>query len=216
MRRVCACVVSTEICIYFRLQGKIEVQGSPAEMARSGVDFAELIGENEIDESKRSHSQSRTSSTRSVRSISSTSLCSMAGEPFDEIEANDEPEQTVQMESSSKGIVKGSNTLNYFKAGAHWSVLGSLAILFVIVQLFASGADYWISYFTKQEEIRLFNAKENDLMSAVRDENSLHVAGLNDTTANHHMNDSPLLSTDMCLYIHGGLMLGLFILASIR
>lgn len=183
-------------------------------MARSGVDFAELIGENEIDENKRSRSQSRTSS---IRSMSSTSLCSMSGEPFDEVEADEELDQTTQMEKSSKGKVKGSNAANYFQAGAHWSVLGTLFVLFFIVQLFASAADYWVSYFTKQEELRLFFGKQNDSFATLLpDENGTSIEKLNDTISEQHVIDSPLLSTDTCLYIHGGLMLGLFTLAIIR
>lgn len=203
--RIVECVTLELIdSILFFSQGKIEVQGSPAEMARSGVDFAELIGENENEDNKqRSRTQSRTSS---MRSLSSTSLCSMGGEPVEEIEAEEEPEQVMQMEHSSKGKVKGSNALNYFQAGAHWSILGSLGVLFILVQLCASGADYWVSYFTKQEELRLFFS-ENVSTSA---------DDINITTSYHHAIDSPLLSTDMCLYIHGGLMLSLFILAIIR
>lgn len=205
-----------------QLQGIIEVQGSPAALARSGVDFAELIGENENDEKKGSRTHSRASSIRSmssaslIRSMSATSLCSIGGEPFDEIEAEVEPEQTIQMESSSKGKVKGSNGMNYFKAGAHWAVLAPLVVLFFIVQLCASGADYWVSYFTKQEELRIFFNNHSDSTAAIFDDNTTSMLALNDTNTDHHAIDSPWLSTETCIYVHGGLMLGLFILASIR
>lgn len=49
------------------------------------------------------------------------------------------------MEASSKGMVKGSIPGNYFSAGTHWSVLVILGITFIVVQLLASGADYWVS-----------------------------------------------------------------------
>lgn len=126
----------------------------------------------------------------------------MAGDPFDEVEVEEEPEQGMQMENSSKGKVKGSNAWNYFKAGAHWSILGSLGFLFLIVQLCASGADFWVSYFTRQEELRLFFGKNS--------------TASNDTTDSYEVLESPLLDTEMCLYVHGGLMLALFTLASIR
>lgn len=197
------------------LQGKIEVQGSPAELAHSGVDFAELIGENE---NRRSRPQSRTSSIRSmsIRSLSSTSLCSMGGESIEEIYGEEEPDQAMQMESSSKGKVKGSNALNYFNAAAHWSVLASLAILFILTQLFASGADYWVSYFTKQEESRLFYSKQDGASLKMFDENNVTISKLNETSSQDQASDAQWLSTDMCLYIHGGFMLGLWTLASIR
>lgn len=140
----------------------------------------------------------------------------MGGEPFDEIEAEEEPELATKMENSSKGKVKGSNGLNYFKAGAHWAVLAPLVVLFFIVQLCASGADYWVSYFTKQEELRIFFHNHSDSTTAIFDDNSTSIGALNDTSDDHHVIDSPWLSTETCLYVHGGLLLALFVLASIR
>lgn len=183
------------------MQGKIEVQGTPAELARSGFDFAELVGENdENDESRRPYSRQG-----SMRSFSSqTSLCSVLGEPFDAIELpiEAEPINTEHMEKSSKGQVKGNRTNNYFGAGAHWFVLFLLCLLFIITQFIASGADYWVSYFTKQEELRVFFEHHN----ASTDNNGTAYADI----------EPPWLSTDDCLYIHGGLMVALFILAAIR
>lgn len=140
----------------------------------------------------------------------------MGGEPFNEIEAELEPEQTMQMENSSKGKVKGSNGMNYFKAGAHWAVLAPLVVLFFIVQLCASSADYWVSYFTKQEELRLFFHNHSDSTATIFDDNSTSIDALDAPSGDHHAIDSPWLSTETCLYVHGGLMLALFILASIR
>lgn len=51
----------------------------------------------------------------------------------------------LQMEESSKGKVRGSVPLRYFLSGAHWFVLILLAILFPVVDIFASGSDYWLS-----------------------------------------------------------------------
>lgn len=59
---------------------------------------------------------------------------------------NDEEEvKGVEMEASSKGKVKGSLAGNYFKAGANWFWLFILGIAFVLTQVLASGADYWVS-----------------------------------------------------------------------
>lgn len=51
----------------------------------------------------------------------------------------------VQMEDSSIGKVKGSISINYFTAGANWFVLFLLLSAFVVAQLVASGADFWVS-----------------------------------------------------------------------
>ena len=49
------------------------------------------------------------------------------------------------MEESSKGKVKGSVTANYFRAGANWFGISLLLIFFIISQILASAADYWVS-----------------------------------------------------------------------
>lgn len=116
-------------------------------MARSGVDFAELIGTVDTPVIRKSFSfsrqQSQISQTLSIRSISTESLDSFSefqGET--EIEANPE---CAPMEASSKGKVKGSLILNYLNSGANWFVMFMLGMIFVSVQLLASGADYFVS-----------------------------------------------------------------------
>lgn len=58
---------------------------------------------------------------------------------------NVEKDKGVQMEESSRGKVKGSVSLGYFKAGAHWPMLLLLAGALIFVQMIASGLDYWVS-----------------------------------------------------------------------
>lgn len=133
-------------------QGKIEVQGSPADLAKSGVDFAQLVGtlekaENEENPDSRpvSRQVSRKSSVRSASTMSLVSSLDGSIIEDNNEEEDDVPYAGVQMEASSKGTVKGSVTLNYFKAGAHWSMLVTLTIAFLITQFLASAADYWVS-----------------------------------------------------------------------
>lgn len=128
------------------------MQGSPNDLAKSGVDFAELVGTIEKAENEESPDRpmsrqvSRKSSTRSLSSMSLNNS-SIDGSLFDENTENDEEDQDngVQMEASSKGKFKGSVATNYFTSGAHWSILVLLLISFVIVQLLASAADIWVS-----------------------------------------------------------------------
>lgn len=139
-----------ELLTIFISQGKIEVQGSPNDLAKSGVDFAQLVGtmdkpeNDENPERPMSRQVSRKSSTRSASSMSLSS--SLDGSIIEDADRDDEAQdEGLQMEASSKGKVKGSVPLNYFKAGAHWSFLFTLSISFLIVQFFASAADYWVS-----------------------------------------------------------------------
>lgn len=122
------------------------MQGSPRDLANSGVDFAKLVGINETDNdenpNKGFRKMSRQMSTFSASSISLNG--SADGSEFDD-EDDEGKTEGLQLEESSKGKVKGSIALNYFRAGSHWSILVVLGILFLVVQLLASAADYWVS-----------------------------------------------------------------------
>lgn len=99
-------------------------------MVNSGVDFAKLIGTEETNHEK-CHVKSRTGS--------------MSSEFNDDNEEDDGRTEGIEMEASSEGKVKGSVSLHYFRAGAHWSILVVVGILFLGVQILASAADYWVS-----------------------------------------------------------------------
>lgn len=58
---------------------------------------------------------------------------------------NEKSTEDFQMEASSKGQVAGSLAMKYFNSGAHWSILFILLFSFIITQVLASGADYWVS-----------------------------------------------------------------------
>lgn len=114
-------------------------------MAQSGVDFAKLVGMDEEpanDEHIGTGNRSRKSSVTSTSSEKSSKLDS---ENFIENVKEEQKDEGIQMEESSKGKVKGSVSASYFKAGAHWSVLCVLGFSFIFVQILASGADYWVS-----------------------------------------------------------------------
>lgn len=121
--------------------GRIEVQGSPLDLAQSGVDFAKLVGTEDQSENpeRDDATKSRKSSVSSIASNTSSSI----SDQMDTI--NDEKDDGLQMEASSKGKVKGSVSGSYFTAGAHWLILLILAFTFVFVQILASGSDYWVS-----------------------------------------------------------------------
>lgn len=125
------------------------MQGTPADLATSGVDFAELVAEDERfenDEKSESHliRQMSRISSRSIQTSNSVSVSST------DISADGslwENEQTngVGMEASSKGKIKGSIAINYFRAGANWFSLFVLGFAFFITQLLACAADYWVA-----------------------------------------------------------------------
>lgn len=68
---------------------------------------------------------------------------------YDEEGRNDDQgsEETLNnLETSSKGTVKGSLLKQYFKAGAHFGEILVILTMFGTAQLIASGCDYWVSF----------------------------------------------------------------------
>lgn len=142
-------------------------------------------------------------------------------------------EQLQQLEQSSKGLVKGSVFGMYLKSGANVCVLLIIASLFLITQFLASGADYWVSYWTAQEELREYNSAQSRTanLTLVDDPIVDTFSGNQDPTlsTNETVNlltngrqDNflydlyGLISTQWCINIHGSLMAGLFVFALIR
>lgn len=226
-------------------KGKIEVQGSPSELAQSGIDFIKLVGTEVLQgtEMKSERTVKKSISRQfSARTISLTSARSVGSFILDDIESDTESqvddEIVAQLESSSKGKVNGSISINYFTAGAHWSVLGIILATFFVVQILASFTDYWVSFWyalllgkrmmveqlyfrfrTKQEEIRAFNSNQSlppDMDFDTFSNTSTNMSIL-DRTQNQTFTLLPLeLSTETCVYIHGALVASVFILGISR
>lgn len=78
-------------------------------------------------------------------SSSSSSMNNVENQTVGTVRKTNEIDRGVQMEASSKGKVKGSLTLNYFRAAANWPVFLMLLFSFIFVQLLASANDYWVS-----------------------------------------------------------------------
>lgn len=126
--------------LFLGFQNKIAAQGTPAELIRSGFDFATRV---EDDTDKRNENVSRRST---LRSLSANSTGSALDEPTYSDSDDEEPYQCAsQLEESSKGKANGSVPLSYFKSGGHWSIPPLLFLSFLAAQFVASAADIWIS-----------------------------------------------------------------------
>lgn len=121
------------------LQGRIEIQGSPADLAESEIDFVQYMGLVEDPTENIDLIENPVSRTSSISSRKSN------GSSHSKHENNEKKDDGVQMEESSKGKIKGSVAWGYFSSGTHWLILISLAVIFPIVEIFASGSDYWLS-----------------------------------------------------------------------
>lgn len=178
-------------------QGKIEIQGTPANLQNSHIDFAELIRvETPADRQAKAISV-RLKSERLLRRSSvflsrssglllsrSSVLLSRSSVFLSREDMGDDSSRDgdFQKEASSKGIVKGNLTINYFKAGIRLSQIVALAFSFLFVQFVASSVDYFVSIWTKQERLRTSNGSS-----------------------------APVLSTQSCILIQTGLIAALLL-----
>lgn len=118
------------------------------------------------------------------------------------------------MEMSSKGTVQGSVLLNYVRCGANPLILVGLLLLFIATQIAASGADFWVAFWTSQEEQRIFlrhNASEGE----VSERANVSVV-LEDAMPEVDLPQESLMSTEMCMAIHGALVVSIFLVAISR
>lgn len=116
------------------MQGKIEAQGTPSSISRTCLDFAELMGSDETGENEESLER------RMSRQFS-TQMSTISNKE----EIIDESTQGVGMEESSKGKVKGSIAIKYFRAGGNWFLVFTILLSFGLAQVLASVSDYWVS-----------------------------------------------------------------------
>uniref|UniRef100_A0A182K842 Uncharacterized protein n=1 Tax=Anopheles christyi TaxID=43041 RepID=A0A182K842_9DIPT len=190
-------------------EGQVQAQGTPHDLVQSGIDFVELverkgsdgsdadIGGGDADGSVSGADKwSRRDSRASARSGGSSAHADLSDEELKREErelAADAPVQS-NMEGTSRGKVQGSLLLSYLGSGANGLIMCGLLALFLATQLAASGADYWVAFWTSQEEQRLFRTAHNitdDATDELR----------------------PLLSTETCMAIHGALVGSIFLIA---
>lgn len=105
------------------------------DLSKTGIDFVNLL---KI-EQKAEHQETRRISRQSATHPTTSSL-------DESVYSGDKNEPNgVQLEATSKGKVKGSVSMSYYKAGANWPLLILLLMSFVVVQLLASFVDIWVS-----------------------------------------------------------------------
>lgn len=181
-------------------EGRIERQGKPEDLANSGIDFMKIVEESE--EIVRKRSISRSSSTASEKEKSQTKVD----------ETKNEKQKNV--EESSKGKVDGNIVWNYLRAGGNACSISVAIALFAFTQSIASASDYWVGFWTRQEELRNFNqnnsTKENENENAI-----MSIENQNNSTI-INKNENAIMSSDNLIYIGGSLIFALFIVAIIR
>ncbi|XP_055676611.1 ATP-binding cassette sub-family C member 4-like [Lutzomyia longipalpis] len=193
--------------------GQIEIQGPPLDVFHSGIDFAKLLNADDDDaedgksENPKFRRQQSTSSSRSQSSRNSLSSEDELDDMIDEKKEKENQPAMVALEGTSKGTVKGPIFINYLKAGGNWAVLSIMFVLFLITQFMASGFDWFIAYWTSQEELRDLYNVTLDAQEFILTNKTLQIV---DSEVPY------LLSTETCLYIAGGMVISLFLFGLIR
>lgn len=167
-------------------QGKVQAQGTPHDLIHKGIDLLQ-ISEEEYHESHGPDIQRQ----NSVSSVAS----SKSGVSQPEEDHTKAVEQAF--EKSSEDTVKGSMFMHYVSGAGGIAVFTMLIGMFVGTQLIVSFADYWVSFWVSQEELRTFLSKQND------------------TNAQKEEFGGPL-STDVCLYVQTAAVAGVFIIGLTR
>nr|CAD7203693.1 unnamed protein product [Timema douglasi] len=146
-------------------QGQIQMQGSYADLMKSEIDYAKLLGVEELDEIEdiveyqtevdqeknrlpRILRQFSRMSTRSTQSkVSRRSSIAIENEIIEL-----DPPSSDHIEKSSKGKIGRSVYIEYMRAGTNICGFLGVVLMFLLSQGAASGADYWMSYWVTQEE----------------------------------------------------------------
>ncbi|XP_058822716.1 ATP-binding cassette sub-family C member 4-like [Topomyia yanbarensis] len=201
-------------------EGKVTMQGTPMDLSQNGIDFVELLAKMEeetgdgessvmtLDKRRGSRSSSK-SFASSFHSLNDLSEDDQADAKNKDEEKSKSPNVNENMEMSSKGTVQGSVLMNYIRCGANPVILFGLLLLFLATQVVASGADLWVAFWTSQEEQRIFQ----------RDNETSTIDRTNSSTSDDLLppaGGAPLLSTEICMAVHGALVTSVFLIAIIR
>ncbi|KAK7872348.1 hypothetical protein R5R35_002792 [Gryllus longicercus] len=200
--------------------GRIETQGSYRELAASGLDFAALLSAGDEDEEEEEEdadpaatpferavrmSQRRASRRQAAaqRRASTLSNGSRAGGDEDEAAALQRG-PVENREQRIKGAISWSAYWQYVRAGGSAPFLLFVASAFIVAQVATSGADYWVTFWTREEGQRRM----------LREHRKLIATNWTDTTPAPP--PAPLFTTTASLYIYGAVVLGCVLLTIAR
>ncbi|XP_021934289.1 multidrug resistance-associated protein 4-like isoform X2 [Zootermopsis nevadensis] len=148
--------------------GKIETQGTYKELVASQMDFARLLtGGDEEAENK-----------GTLRKLSTQ----LSVQPLSEEDEDGSVDADENAELIAKGKMKTSVFLKYFQSGASFFTLILLVLILFVGQMASSGADFWVTYWTNQEELRRYyddKAMQEDTLNST--DNLMQNVGLNTT-----------------------------------
>ncbi|KAJ8933696.1 hypothetical protein NQ314_013862 [Rhamnusium bicolor] len=134
-------------------EGKIEAQGTFAELSNSKLDFTKMLAAS--DESHEKIDKNEAELGHQVIDQRRTSVLSVAYSTIsDTIEL---AHGNVGNDEETSGNSDISPFKEYFKAAGNLCLIIILITIIILSQAACTGADYWVAFWTQQEEIRHLN-----------------------------------------------------------
>lgn len=197
--------------------GAIQVQGSFQDLLGSQVDYAQLLGLDGT-ESEEISTEDKPEAERIenepikilLRQISRMSVKSKSSDKTTIEPVFEEVAAPINVEASSKGVLKKSVYYEYFSSGANMCVVFIIGLMFLIAQTAASVTDWWMAYWITQEELRTYYENQN-----IRATESIPVDNsTSQDTWDEELKSMP--SSYTYLYIYTGIVVILFTITITR
>ncbi|KAK9869552.1 hypothetical protein WA026_003305 [Henosepilachna vigintioctopunctata] len=122
-------------------KGGIEAQGTFETLSQSDSEFTKLLVA--ADES---HEHEKSEKITRASTVSVSTIASLNAEPVEEEQDSEEMED--------EGGYKGSPGWAYIRRFGGFLTIFFITFLFLLCQVLLSGSDYWITYWSNQEELR--------------------------------------------------------------
>ncbi|KAK2715107.1 hypothetical protein QYM36_009933, partial [Artemia franciscana] len=224
-------------------EGRIKGFGTYSEMSNSGIDLGQFLENKEAEEedSEIETEDMNMFSDDTYSSVGKHSLRSLSGSISSQgmnsakfakngslirngsvksVSDKQKDEPIVIQEMRTRGNITMATYKNYFLAGGGWIVMVLLVICNLITQVLFSGSEYWLTYWTNQEEY-LANQRENEssISTVLMRDNSLGDSfAVIDNSTNGNLTLPGYFGTDQNtnVLIYTGLIVGLFIFSMTR
>ncbi|XP_046836014.1 ATP-binding cassette sub-family C member 4 [Vespa crabro] len=157
--------------------GKVENEGTFADIQNKKINFLKLLVNDESKE-KVLVKEKSIDSTSDMLSYCNTT----------ENEDNAEPQETEEL--MAKGTLTKAIYWKYFRAGASIFVIIAFVCSMILGQIGSSGGDYWVAYWTNQEEMRL--KKERDFIHSQHNFNTSALTDENGNSTNFTIRDNTI------------------------
>ncbi|OXU18927.1 hypothetical protein TSAR_000783 [Trichomalopsis sarcophagae] len=181
--------------IFLLNNGKIDFRGKFAEFSKRDLQFLNVCTEEE-EEEERNNEELNENSRETIENINNVHNNKnqdniIPKDAKDDDNAEKEPQETEEL--IAKGKMQTSIFTRYFHSGNSYFFLVLIILLFVLAQTIRSGSDYFLAYWTRQEEYR-WNTVEGTTSNFTADRSVLNFTESKSSTFVPSMTESSVLT----------------------